>query len=231
MELRRRAAVRARRRRGPDRPDRVRARVHDREQPGREAARAADVSRSSSAWPAAAACRASATSTGRCSCTASSGVENFGEIPVDGTIVSTTRVVGIYDKGSGALAVHGDRVEVQGQRQARVQHAVRRVHPRRRRFRREPRRRAPGPAEDPGHEARPRGDVRDACRPGAALPAERRPQPAALGPGVREARRLPDGRSSTACAPTASPAARCSTRCAARTRPSSRSWTRASRSR
>jgi acyl dehydratase len=32
-------------------------------------------------------------------------VENFGEIPVDGTIVSTTRVVGIYDKGSGALAV------------------------------------------------------------------------------------------------------------------------------
>src|SRR5262245_15470205 len=32
-------------------------------------------------------------------------VENFGEIPVSGTIVSTTRVVGIYDKGSGALAV------------------------------------------------------------------------------------------------------------------------------
>jgi acyl dehydratase len=32
-------------------------------------------------------------------------IEVFGEIPPDGTIVSTTRIVGIYDKGSGALAV------------------------------------------------------------------------------------------------------------------------------
>jgi acyl dehydratase len=32
-------------------------------------------------------------------------VEVFGPIPAEGTIVSQTRVVGIYDKGSGALAV------------------------------------------------------------------------------------------------------------------------------
>src|ERR1700675_3565445 len=32
-------------------------------------------------------------------------IEVFGPIPTDGTVVSTTRIVGIYDKGSGALAV------------------------------------------------------------------------------------------------------------------------------
>jgi acyl dehydratase len=32
-------------------------------------------------------------------------VELFGPLPVEGTVVSTTRIVGIYDKGSGALAV------------------------------------------------------------------------------------------------------------------------------
>jgi acyl dehydratase len=32
-------------------------------------------------------------------------VEVFGPIPTEGTITSTTRIVGIYDKGSGALAV------------------------------------------------------------------------------------------------------------------------------
>jgi acyl dehydratase len=32
-------------------------------------------------------------------------VEVFGPIPSEGTITSTTRIVGIYDKGSGALAV------------------------------------------------------------------------------------------------------------------------------
>jgi acyl dehydratase len=32
-------------------------------------------------------------------------IEVFGPIPTAGTVVSTTRIVGIYDKGSGALAV------------------------------------------------------------------------------------------------------------------------------
>jgi acyl dehydratase len=32
-------------------------------------------------------------------------IEVFGEIPADGTVESVTKVVGIYDKGSGALAV------------------------------------------------------------------------------------------------------------------------------
>jgi acyl dehydratase len=32
-------------------------------------------------------------------------IEVYGEIPPEGTVVSQTRVVGIYDKGSGALAV------------------------------------------------------------------------------------------------------------------------------
>jgi len=32
-------------------------------------------------------------------------IEVFGPIPVEGTVISTTRIVGIYDKGSGALAV------------------------------------------------------------------------------------------------------------------------------
>jgi len=32
-------------------------------------------------------------------------IEVFGPIPTAGTVISTTRIVGIYDKGSGALAV------------------------------------------------------------------------------------------------------------------------------
>jgi acyl dehydratase len=32
-------------------------------------------------------------------------IEVFGEIPADGTVESVTKIVGIYDKGSGALAV------------------------------------------------------------------------------------------------------------------------------
>ena len=75
-------------------------------------------------------------------------------------------------QGLGRARGHGDRVEVQGLRQARVQHAVRRVHPRRGRFR-EPGRGAAGPAEDPGHEGGSRSHVRDASRPAVAVPPER----------------------------------------------------------
>src|SRR3954468_1921294 len=32
-------------------------------------------------------------------------IEVYGEIPADGTVESATKIVGIYDKGSGALAV------------------------------------------------------------------------------------------------------------------------------
>ena len=45
------------------------------------------------------------------------------------------------------------------------------------------------PPKMPERSRRPRGHVRDPCRPGVALPALRRPQPAALRPGVREVRR------------------------------------------
>ena len=63
-----------------------------------------------------------------------------------------------------------------------------------------------GPS-DRGRGARPRagpGDRdADAAAAGAAVPAVRRPQPAARRPGVRRARPASSGRSCTACAPTA----------------------------
>ena len=80
-----------------------------------------------------------------------------------------------------------------------------------------PRARDRRPAEDAGQGARPRGDVRDARRPGAALPPQRRPQPAALRPGDRQVRAASTSRSCTASARTASPAGRCCTSCAAPT--------------
>ena len=73
----------------------------------------------------------------------------------------------------------------------RSRHALRRVHPRRGRLRRDrAATRSPTRRRCPTREARPRGDVRDARRPGVALPALRRPQPAALRPGDREVRGL-----------------------------------------
>ena len=98
------------------------------------------------------------------------------------------------------------------------------VHPRRGRLRRpaQPRgrrRRARWPAEPlPTREPDEVVSYATRSRPGAALPAQRRPQPVALRPRGSPPAPASPGRSCTACAPTASPAGRCSTRCAARTR-------------
>ena len=125
-------------------------------------------------------------------------------------------------QGQGRDRAPREQGDVRRQRQARVRHALRRVHPRRRWLRRVARRRGRRPAEDARAQSRSRGHVRDARRPGAALPPERRPQPAAL--GSRRSRSSPasTGRSSTGSAPTASPAARSCTSSAVPTSPGSR---------
>ena len=71
---------------------------------------------------------------------------------------------------------------------------------------------------DPGARARRRHHLRDHAGPGAALPAVRRPQPAARRSRVRRGGGFP-GRSCTACAPTASRCASSSPPCSAPTRP------------
>ena len=146
--------------------------------------------------------------------------------------VGRRAIVGIYDKGKGALAVHGDRVEVQGHAASprsttRFAAFIRGEGG----FGESRGRRAAGPPKMPGHDSpTTRSRTRHASRPGAALPPVRRPQPAALRPGVRQARRLPE-----ADPPRPVHLRLHRPRVAARVvrlrrRPSSRAWTRASRS-
>ena len=130
-------------------------------------------------------------------------IEVFGEIPPDGTVESVTKIVGIYDKGSGALAVMETGVEVRRHREARVQGADGRVHPRRGRLRRQPRTRPPGAGQ--GARRRPptkRSPTRRAptrrCSTASRATATRCTP-------TRRSRRWPGSRSrsSTASAPTA----------------------------
>ena len=157
-------------------------------------------------------------------------VENFGEIPVEGTIVSTTRVVGIYDKGSGALAVMETESKYKDSGKpafnTRFGAFIRGEG---------------GFGESRGEELPARPKIPDTKADHEVTYATRPDQPLLYrlngdrnplhsDPAFAKLAGLPDARSSTACAPTASPVGRCCTRCAAPTRPSSRSWTRASRS-
>ena len=75
----------------------------------------------------------------------------------------------------------------------------------------------PRPVEVPDRDARPRHVVRTHTAAGAALPALRRPQPAALRPGASRRRPASRRRSCTACAPTASCSAWSSTACSTAT--------------
>ena len=100
-------------------------------------------------------------------------IEVFGEIPADGTVESVTHDRRHLRQGLRRARGDGDRVEVQGHRQARVQHALRRVHPRRRWLRRQPR--------------------ATSCRPRPKVPETRSPTTRS------RTRRAPTRRCSTAC--------------------------------
>ena len=209
---------------GPARPDRVRARVHDREL-DRERDRAegaADVPGDRRHGR-----RPGMPSFGDINWAmlvhGEQEIEVFGPIPADGH-----RRVDHADRrhlrqGLRRARGDGDGVEVQGLRQARVQHPVRRVHPRRRRLRRQPRATScPSRPKIPGARARPRGHLRARAptrRCSTASPATAtRCTPTRRSPSWPASR----SRSCTACAPTASPAGRCCTRCADPTPRSSR---------
>ena len=73
------------------------------------------------------------------------------------------------------------------------------------------------PPKMPDRSARPRGDVRDARRPGVALPPVAATATRCTPTRRSRSSRASTGRSCTASAPTASPAARCCTSCAAPT--------------
>ena len=117
------------------------------------------------------------------------GIELFGEIPPDGEIESTGTIAAIWDKGKAAsVDLVSDSVNVAtGKPLFRTKMTAF--------FRGEGGfggERGPAvtfelPARKPDHEV----TLRDAHRPGAALPPVGRPQPAPLRSCVREARRLP----------------------------------------
>ena len=111
-------------------------------------------------------------------------------------------------RGQGRGDHQRDDVDQRGGRKGRHPHRLD-LRPRRRRLRRPERRARRRRIPTPVARAGPLAGLRHPARPGPALPAERRPQPAALRPGGARRRRAFHARSCTACAPTASPAARC----------------------
>ena len=119
------------------------------------------------------------------------GIELHREIPVEGTILTPARVTGVYDKGSGAVVALESKSDLKdtGEPLFTVTASM---------FIRGEGgwggdRGPSGPAERAaGPRARPRRHLRDPHRPGAHLPPVGRPQPVALRPRVRQARRLPE---------------------------------------
>ena len=137
-------------------------------------------------------------------------------VPVEGTATMKGRVAAMYDKGKAAVVVLENEA-VDAERRAAVDEHDVGVHPRRGRLGRRPRSERPA-QRAAGARPRSRRVVHDPHRPGAALPPQRRPQPAALRPEVRRGAPGSRSRSCTGCARTGSPAGRSCTRCAAATR-------------
>ena len=117
-----------------------------------------------------------------------------GEIPPAGTVSTVTRVAGIYDKGSAGLVVlesesrHADNGDLAfsavppSSFVARVASVGRAILKATRRARWRPSPFQPRAGRTPL--------LSHATRPGAAVPPQRRPQPSALGPGLRQAGRV-----------------------------------------
>ena len=180
--------------------------------------------RSSSRWAAARACRAWASSTSAMLVHGEQGVTVHGPIPPDGEVESVGADRRHLRQGQGGGRAARDTSRRTSTAASPRSHPLRRVHPRRGRLRRESRGdEIADPPKMPDRSRRPRGHVRDARRPGAALPAlaatATRCTPI---PTIAKFAGFDRRRSCTACAPTASPAARCCTSCAAPTSRSSR---------
>ena len=117
------------------------------------------------------------------------GIELLGPIPPSGSVLTTSTVTGIYDKGSGALVVTESTSVDTMTGAAPMGLDQRPVHPGGRRVRRGAGA-GRGGATDPRGPARPGGRVRHPHRPGPALPAVGRPQPPPLRPRLRPAGRI-----------------------------------------
>ena len=144
-----RAALRARRRRRPDRPDRVRARVHDRELAEHRAAGAADDAGRHLGWAAVPGLPSWGEFDFRMLLHGEQGVTVHGPIP--------RRRRGRVDHARSSASTTRARPRSCGSRtkstyvdsgKPAFDDALRRVHPRRGRLRRDPRRRDRRPAED-----------------------------------------------------------------------------------
>ena len=119
-------------------------------------------------------------------------IEVFGEIPPDGTVESVTTIVGHLRQGLRRARGDGDRLEVRRHRASPRSRCASARSSAVRAASATAAARASPPVEGARTRARRRGHLRDAHRPGVALPPLRRPQPAALRPGVRRAGRLPE---------------------------------------